>query len=39
MDEPLGLVAESLREGQMNSLYVFFGPVLPCGEAVFLGPG
>jgi hypothetical protein len=22
-----------------NSLYVFFGPVLPHGEAVFLGPG
>ncbi len=22
-----------------NSLFVFFGPVLPHGEAVFLGPG
>jgi hypothetical protein len=39
MDEPLGLLAESLREGQMNSLYVFFGPVPPHGVAVFLGPG
>ena len=22
-----------------NSLYLFFGPVLPHGEAIFLGPG
>jgi hypothetical protein len=22
-----------------SSLYIFFGPVLPHGEAVFLGPG
>ena len=22
-----------------NSLFIFFGPVLPHGEAIFLGPG
>jgi len=44
--EPVAIPGEAVLRYRLeapyepgNSLYVFFGPVLPHGEAIFLGPG